>query len=69
MRTTSRANKNRQHEEKLIYWLRWKKEQQILLQREKNNNSNLLNRLDAIPAAVSTPKIFSAGLAFKTLRS
>ena len=69
MPTTSPVKKNRRQEEKLTFWLRWKKEQQILRQREKNSSSNLLNRLDATPAAVSTPKISSAGLAFKTLRS
>ena len=46
MPTTSRANRKQQHDERLIYWLRWKKEQTILRQREKNNNSNFLSRLE-----------------------
>ena len=69
MRTTSRVNKSRQLDERLIYWLRWKKEQTILLQREKNNNSSFLNRLEETPAAVNSTKNFSTGSAFKTLRS
>ncbi len=56
-------------QETLTFWLHWKKEQQILRQCEKSNNSSFHSRLEETPAVVSTQKISCAGLAFKTLRS